>query len=70
MRWLANITDSIDMNLSKLQETVEDRGDLCTAVCGGHVESDTTWRLNNKSSSEQEEEMRGTSQVVRNYFMD
>ena len=26
MRWLDNITDSVDMNLSKLQEIVEDRG--------------------------------------------
>ena len=26
-RWLDSITDSMDMNLSKLQETVEDRGD-------------------------------------------
>ena len=26
MRWLDSITDSINMNLSKLQETVEDRG--------------------------------------------
>ena len=25
MRWLDNITDSKDMNLSKLQETVKDR---------------------------------------------
>ena len=26
MRWLDSITDSVDMNLSKLQEIVEDRG--------------------------------------------
>ena len=26
MRWLDSITDSIDMNLSKFQEMVEDRG--------------------------------------------
>ena len=32
MRWLDNITDSLDMNLSKLQETVEERGDWYAAV--------------------------------------
>ena len=26
MRWLENITDSMDMNVSKLRETVKDRG--------------------------------------------
>ena len=34
MRWLDNITDSLDMNLSKLQETVEDRGAWRAAVHG------------------------------------
>ena len=34
MRWLDSITDSIDMNLSKLQEIVEDRGAQCVAVHG------------------------------------
>ena len=34
MRWLGNITDSMDMNLSKLLETVKDRGTWCAAVHG------------------------------------
>ena len=32
MRWLASITDSMDMNLSKLQEMVKDRKAWCTAA--------------------------------------
>ena len=32
MRWLESITDSMDMNLRKLQGIVEDRGDWCVAV--------------------------------------
>ena len=34
MRWLGNLTDSMDMNLSKLQEIVENRGVWCTPVHG------------------------------------
>ena len=34
MRWLDNITISMNMNLSKLRETVEDRGAWGAAVCG------------------------------------
>ena len=32
MRQLGSITDSIDMNLSKLQDIVEDRETWCAAV--------------------------------------
>ena len=34
LQWLDSITDSMDMNLSKLQETVEDRGAWRAAVHG------------------------------------
>ena len=34
MRWLDSITDSMDMNLSKLQEIVKDRGAWHVAVHG------------------------------------
>ena len=51
MKWLGNITDSMDMSLSKFQETVNNREACCAAV-RRVTESDTTQQLknNNKAS--------------------
>ena len=47
MRWLDGINDSKDMNLNRLQETVEDRKAWCAAAHEAHKKSNTTERLNN-----------------------
>ena len=48
MKWVDGITDSMDMNLSKLQEMVKDR-EICHAAFHGVTGSYVTEQLNNSA---------------------
>jgi len=52
MSWLDGITNSMDMNLGKSREMVEDR-EAWHAVLHGVKKSDMTWQLNNQKRGKQ-----------------
>ena len=52
MRWLDGITDSVDMRLNKLRETVKDREAWLCCSPWGRKELDTTEQLNNNKQQD------------------
>ena len=60
MRWSASTTSSVDMNLSKLQEIVKDRGVWC-AIVHGVAESD------NSVTVQQQQDKGSLDSMLTNY---
>ena len=55
MRWLHSIIDSMDMNLSTLQEIVKDSGDLCVADNG--VTKSWMWLVIEQKTASQRDDL-------------
>ena len=60
MRWLAGITNSMDMSLSKLQEIVKDKGSLACCSPWDCKELDTNEQLMNTTTNGQTENYKET----------
>ena len=66
MRWLDNITYSMDMNLSKLQEILKDRGAWLTAVRGAGRRRGAVTKSRHNLVTEQEQPWNFRKMVLMN----